>query len=71
MKAHGETGRVTVEMTYEEACDLGDVLAALSGQLYRFLPPVFRGFTTQLSTAAWHAAPIIREDGEDQEHDED
>ncbi|MFJ3540384.1 hypothetical protein ACIPQA_33695 [Streptomyces sp. NPDC090109] len=67
MKAQGEAGRVVVEMTYEEACDLGDVLAALTGPLYRFLGEPLRGFTTVLSTAAWHAAPVIREDNEDQD----
>lgn len=68
--AAGAKGRVRIELPYEDACDLGDVLAALSGPLHRFLPPVFRGFVTRLNSATWEAAPVIREGG-DEDDDED
>lgn len=68
--AKGTPGRVHIELQYEDACDLGDILAGLSGPLHRFLPPVFRGFVIRLNTATWEAAPVIRE-GSDEDQDDD
>jgi hypothetical protein len=57
MKARAEDGRVIIELEQSEAADLDDVLRALSGDLYRFLPDVFRTFSTRLTVAASDALP--------------
>jgi hypothetical protein len=67
VRARGEDGKVIIELEQAEAVDLDDVLRALSGDLYRFLPDVFRTFSTRLTVAASEALPTdLHGDPEDQ-----